>query len=354
MSQEVEVAVRSPNAYAMSREALNLMEANKVWPTPHNFEIWLYVVADPQSALAQEVLRLIDSGEPMTEEISEVLANKYISRMRLSDEVRDAGLKLTKELSSITAVIADAQKSQRNYNQTLENASGELSHEDPSQIADLIHTLKAATKKVIQQSSELESRLSSSSLEVLKLRKHLEQVRIEAMTDALTNLANRKAFDERLEKHCDTEDAPLTLAVIDIDHFKKFNDTWGHQTGDQVLRYVASVLARVGREPRMAARYGGEEFGLIFPGESLEFTHAIMDQVRSEISSRQLKRRSTNEDLGSVTISVGLAERLKGEDAFSLVDRADAALYTSKKNGRNRVSCASSKDQHGRDSQKVA
>jgi diguanylate cyclase len=194
---------------------------------------------------------------------------------------------------------------------------------------------------VLTQHSLLETRLSDSSREVNRLRKHLDQVRMEAMTDALTNLANRKSFDEALDGHCDgNDDKALTLAVVDIDHFKRFNDTWGHQTGDQVLRYVASVLARIGRPPRLAARYGGEEFGLLFPGESAVAVERILNEARQEIASRVLKRRSTNEDLGAVTISAGIAQREFGEDGFDLVDRADKALYESKNNGRNKVTVA--------------
>lgn len=342
MNQDIEVALRSPSAYALGHEALKLMEEHNVWPTPLNYEIWLYVVGDPNCPLSLEVMRLIQAGETLTEDISEHLASKFIPRLRLSDEVRDAGMRLTRELASITELIVDAQKSQKDYSHTLEGASNDLSSKDPKVLSRLIASLQSATNIVLEQSGQLEARLSDSSREVLRLRKHLEQVRIEAMTDALTNLSNRKSFDERLERLVEdsTSNVPLTLAVVDIDHFKRFNDTWGHQTGDQVLRYVASVLSRVGREPRLAARYGGEEFGMIFPGESIQSVTEIMNQVRIEIASRLLKRRSTNEDLGTVTISVGIAEHLSGEDAYALLDRADSALYSSKNNGRNQVTCA--------------
>jgi diguanylate cyclase len=134
------------------------------------------------------------------------------------------------------------------------------------------------------------------------------------------------------------------LAVVDIDHFKRFNDTWGHQTGDQVLRYVASVLGRLARTPRMAARYGGEEFALIFPGESEAVVEAALDSVRQEIASRSLRRRSTDDELGAVTISAGYARMKQGETATSLLGRADAALYASKHGGRNRVTSATALD----------
>ena len=341
MSNDIEVSVRSPSAYALASEALRLMQEHGVWPTPLNYELWLYVAGDPECALAQEISRLIDAGEKITEDVSESLASKFIPRMKLNDEVRDAGLKLTRELASITEIISEAQKTQKTYSLTLESARDSMGAVEAGAIEGLFRTLTEATNMVLTQHSLLEGRLTDSSREVNRLRKHLDQVRMEAMTDALTNLANRKSFDEALDGHCDgNADKALTLAVIDIDHFKRFNDTWGHQTGDQVLRYVASVLARIGRTPRLAARYGGEEFGLLFPGESAAAVERILNEARQEIASRVLKRRSTNEDLGAVTISAGVAQREYGEDAFDLVDRADKALYESKNNGRNKVTVA--------------
>jgi len=341
MNNEIDISVRSPAAYALAGEALRLMQEHGVWPTPLNYELWLYVAGDPSCPLAQEIYRLVKAGEMITEDVSESLASKFLARMKVNDEVRDAGLKLTRELASITEVIVEAQKAQKTYGETLAGAKQTMAAIDAAHLGGLIESLAEATNAVLTQHSFLENRLSESSREVSRLRKHLDQVRMEAMTDALTNLANRKSFDEALDAHCEEDTGkPLTLAVIDIDHFKRFNDTWGHQTGDQVLRYVASVLARIGRAPRMAARYGGEEFGLLFPNETAPTVERLLNEARVEIASRVLKRRSTNEDLGTVTISAGIAQREYGEDAFDLLDRADKALYLSKNNGRNRVTVA--------------
>lgn len=341
MSNDIEISVRSPAAYVLAGDALRLMQEHGVWPTPLNYELWLYVAGDPEGALAQEINRLIQSGEMITEEVSDILAAKFLARLKVNDEVRDAGLKLTRELASITEVIVEAQKAQKSYGETLEGAKKTMNAVDAAALKGLISNLTDATDRVISQHTALEGRLSESSREVTRLRKHLDQVRMEAMTDALTNLANRKSFDEALDAHCEgSNEKILTLAVIDIDHFKRFNDTWGHQTGDQVLRYVASVLARIGRPPRMAARYGGEEFGLLFPGETVAVVERLLNEARNEIASRVLKRRSTNEDLGTVTISAGVAQRMFGEDGFDLLDRADKALYQSKNNGRNKVTVA--------------
>ena len=344
MAKGVETTLRGPEAFDLARRALGEMEAAGVWPTPLNFELWLHYVGDPESALGREIHRLISAKEPFTETVADMLAAEYLPRGRLSEEIRDAGRVLDRELNSVAQAIAKAHKSQNEYGQALAGASADMEGvEGPAQLQSVVKGLTAATRKVQRQNADLEKRLAASTREVAKLREHLEQVRRDAMTDALTNLANRKAFDEHLDASVETaarEGRALTLAVVDIDHFKRFNDTWGHQTGDQVLRYVASVLGRMARSPRLAARFGGEEFAVVFPGEDAAKVEAALDAVRQEIASRTLRRRSTDDDLGAVTISAGFARLRPGETSSALLGRADEALYASKRGGRNRVTCA--------------
>lgn len=344
MSADVELSLRAPQAYELARKAIAAMEAHKVWPTALNFELWVHYVAAGDSALAAEISQLIDAGEPFTDSVGETLAAKFLPKVKLGGELIDAGDALSKELDSFSQAIESARVSNEAYGQELANASASLAGEDANKIREMVGNLTVATQRVRLENQSLESRLADTTAEVARLREHLAQTRREAMTDALTGLANRKAFDEALERACaeaDRNGEPLSLAVIDIDHFKAFNDTWGHQTGDQVLRYVASVIGRAGVAPRTAARYGGEEFALILPGETAEAGLAVLEEIRLEVASRALKRRSTNEDLGAVTVSAGLAERRPDEPMASLLERADAALYASKRNGRN---CTSSAD----------
>jgi diguanylate cyclase len=344
MSGDVETTLRGPNAYVVARSALAFLEEHKLWPTALNFELVTHVVADPGSQLARELMRMLEDGEPLTDGIAEELAATYLPKMRLNEEIRDAGDALNKELAAVSNAIQVAQRSNAAYGQTLEGASQSLDEiTDPTQLKAMVADLSSATSKVQQENHSLEHRLAESTSEVRRLKDHLEQVRRDATTDGLTNLANRKAFDEEVARACAEADAQglsLTLAVLDIDHFKKFNDTWGHQTGDQVLRFVASVIGRVGAPPRFAARYGGEEFAMLFPRESARQVDRTLDEIRQEIGSRMLKRRSTNEDLGAVTISAGYAERRPGEAIHMAMERADAALYASKRAGRNRVTSA--------------
>ena len=341
MPDSLDTQVRAPNAYALAYEALDSMARHKVWPTPLNYELWLHMLADPDGPLARELRRLLDRGEVITDHLSEELASQYLPRLRLNEEIRDAGDQLSRQLESITKAIARAHVSNESFGRTLAGAQRELDTPvDPPGLKRLIDHLSFATTRVHRENGALERRLSQSTQEVRQLREHLEQVRRDAMTDALTALANRKAFDEALERACAEADAcgaPVTLAMLDIDNFKAFNDTWGHQTGDQVIRYVGSVIGQMGAPPRVSSRYGGEEFAVLFPTETLARGVQAVESIRLEICSRSLKRRSTNDDLGVVTISAGVAQRRPGETAAEVMERADSALYVSKRAGRNRT-----------------
>ena len=344
MSDTMEAQVRAPDGHRFARRALESMEAHRVWPTPLNYELWLHMLAEPGGELATEIRRLLDAREPITDHLSEELASQHLPRLRLNEEIRDAGDQLSRQLASIALAIETARTSNETYGRTLAGAQQELDGpSDAKGLKRLVDHLAFATGRVHQENGALERRLAQSTQEVRSLREHLEQVRRDAMTDALTLLSNRKAFDEALGRACAEADevgVAVTLAMLDIDHFKAFNDTWGHQTGDQVIRYVGSIIGKIGALPRVSARYGGEEFAVLFPTETLVRGHQAVEAMRTEISSRNLKRRSTNDDLGVVTVSAGVAQRRPGESAAELMERADAALYVSKRAGRNRTTSA--------------
>ncbi len=343
MAVDVQNVLRGPKAFDLARTALETMEANHVWPTVRNFQIWTHYVAEKEGPLAREIDRLLAAGETITEIVGEALAAQFLPEAKLDGELLEAGDALSKELQSVTAAIENAHRSTEQYGQELATASQRLESDPNGGVKSVVENLTAATKKARSENAALEGQLAETTAELGRLRESLEQVRRDAMTDSLTNLANRKAFDERLDAACaqaDVDGQGVTLAIIDIDHFKGFNDTWGHQIGDQVLRYVASVIGRMGPAPRLAARYGGEEFALIFPSENGRTARAVLEEIREEVSSRALKRRSTNEDLGTITVSAGFAERIAGESASSLLERADTALYASKHGGRNRTTAA--------------
>jgi diguanylate cyclase len=136
-----------------------------------------------------------------------------------------------------------------------------------------------------------------------------------------------------------TSTDPVSLMLADIDHFKAFNDTYGHLTGDQVLRLVGMAIKQTVKGQAVAARYGGEEFGIILPRTALREAITVGDQIRRAVMGKELMKRSTGEHLGRITVSIGVASYRRGDTIQSLIERADGCLYAAKRNGRNRLIC---------------
>lgn len=327
--------------WALARKALDYMEEFNVPPTSENYAIWSAYACDHNNELCDSIDKHIDEGRAFDQPFLDSLYEKYFSLKRLQDAVMASSGQMSKELGAVRESLRAAQRDQVDYGKTLEGASGNLNGEtDPDALRQMVQTLIDATAKMQERSRNLERRLHETSSEVTQLRSNLERVREEAMTDALTGIANRKRFDEMLRKgRRDTEATgdPLCLMLCDIDHFKRFNDTWGHQTGDQIIRFVAGCMTRHADDHQTVARYGGEEFGIVLPKTKLAEASAMAEKIRKTVESKKLMRKSTNEDLGNITISMGVAQYKAGESIESLIERADTNLYKSKQEGRNRV-----------------
>jgi diguanylate cyclase len=246
-------------------------------------------------------------------------------------------------ISSLASMLGSAKSAASEYGQSLHNYRAKIPESaNDSLISSIVNALLQATGKMAEQNNALETHLNDASQHVSALGLYLEMTKKEATLDGLTGLANRQTFDKQIV--ASMEDAmsdlsPLTLLMIDIDHFKKINDTHGHVTGDQVIRLVSSVLLNNIKRSDLAARYGGEEFAIILPRTPVEGGRNVAEMLRRAVESRELINRGNGEKLGRVTLSAGLAQYRPGETALSFIERADAALYQAKKTGRNRV-CA--------------
>jgi diguanylate cyclase len=204
----------------------------------------------------------------------------------------------------------------------------------------VIERLIAGAKEMETSNRKLKARLSASREEIEQLQQNLEIVRTESLTDPLTTLANRKFFDAELNRAVAEAKAvyePLALLMCDVDHFKAFNDRFGHLTGDQVLRLVAISVKQIVKGQDIAARYGGEEFAIALPKTALRAAIGVADQIRRAVMNKELMKRSSGERLRRVTISIGVALLRPTDTPQSLLDRADKCLYAAKRNGRNQV-----------------
>lgn len=331
----------SGSVRAISSRALRYMETHGVASTPRNYEIWYAYAHGEHGELARVVDAEMAVGRLWTDEFADDVHRRFFSSehdMAIVAEVNDA---LGSEIASLMRTITDAGAHTRSYDAVLDVAANQMEREtDAVMSRAVVRQLAAATKAMRARADALETELARASVEVETLRKKNEAIRKEANTDSLTGLANRKHFDDQLRRAgrslADGEDA-VCVIMGDVDHFKSFNDTWGHQTGDQVLRLVAGCFADNVKGRDTAARYGGEEFAVLLPSTSLANACKLAEQIRASVQTRKVIKRSTGETLGSITISLGVAQLRRSEATYDFVRRVDSCLYAAKAAGRNVV-----------------
>ncbi|MBI1361501.1 MAG: diguanylate cyclase [Alphaproteobacteria bacterium] len=331
-----------PAGVALGHRTIDEIGRQELAVSPQNYEVWLSYLTHSSPDLKQAIDALLALGRPINSGDMEDLYERFFSTTHLSTQVMETGSRIAHEIADALDALKKAGATTERYGVTLNTAAESLRSAtlDDSALKRLVTVLASATTEMSKQNSSLSTKLAQSSQEMEKLRTSLRQARAEALTDALTGIANRKLFDETLrlrKEEADNEHTDLCLVIADIDHFKSFNDSWGHQTGDQVIRFVASALTKFALPDHLVARYGGEEFAVVMPRTTLTQAARIADQIRSAIEAKRLVRRSTNETIGAVTVSFGVALYASGETVNQLIARADECLYLSKRNGRNRV-----------------
>jgi diguanylate cyclase len=324
-----------------AKSALALMEDSGVAATPDNFELFYAYASGENPALMRVMAAFIHAKKEFAPEILADLRMRCLSGARAAQAIDAASGNIDALIENVLGKLESSARDTANYKDQLSAATGELvSERSPADLRKLMDGLISATRAMEHRAKSLEGELQASSQQVTELRTKLADVRKESLTDPLTNLANRKAFDEAARAAMaavilEGEDA--TLLICDIDHFKKFNDTWGHQTGDQVLRLVSACLSENVKGRDTASRYGGEEFAVVLRGSGLEAATRVADQIRTAVETKKLVKKSTGDVLGTITISIGVSQFAPGEAIEAVIRRADACLYGAKNHGRNLV-----------------
>lgn len=324
-----------------SMKALALMTAQNVVPVPTNYEVWFRYASGQAADLNEEIDKRLREGAAIDGQLTSELHQKYVGQTNLADAAIETGAKLDSEIDKIMTLVQSATGNNSALGSSVRAASEGLTNKSsPTDVRRVVEAIMSASLEMEGRSKELEERLNETKSELNALQTKLTKARSEARTDGLTGVNNRKAFDELLAQeiaYAAANNSQLCLMMGDIDHFKAFNDTWGHRTGDQVLRLVASCLKGGAREEDHVARYGGEEFAVIMPGISPERAEKAANAIREAVKARELVKRSTGETLGRVTMSLGISSHRAGDNSGSLIERADSCLYTAKRSGRNCV-----------------
>ena len=252
-----------------------------------------------------------------------------------------AALQLDGQATAILDLVRSYLDAGERYTVSLAQAGKDLpALATPDEVGIIVKFLLAANAKMQHEAGELKKSLEQSKSQIEKLRSHLAEAQEMGMRDPLTALSNRRYFDSSLEREladAQARGAPLSLVMGDIDNFKKINDLFGHQIGDEILKMFARVLTDNVHSRDTVARYGGEEFAIILPETRLESAKQLTERMRSQVEGMELAVSESGQEIGKVTASFGVAELGAADDADALIQRADAKLYEAKCAGRNRV-----------------
>lgn len=254
-----------------------------------------------------------------------------------SQSVAQAGHKLEQELAKVLGNIRAHITTNESYAKSLTNAQARLAVlPEAEQVRVIVSLLVAENERMRSESNVLKGRLEDSHKQIQELRSSLTEAEEVVLRDPLTGTGNRRQFDVTMAKAIQ-DGEPLTLIMCDIDHFKRVNDAFGHQVGDELIKMFARVIEGAVRETDTVIRYGGEEFAVILPMTGQDAARTIAERIRRQFETKRLTIRETNQKIGQLTASFGVAEYRPGDDTDALVQRADAKLYDAKSSGRNCV-----------------
>lgn len=336
---------RYPDSMERSAEylrlALPLMTRQRAALHPTSYALWYEHVSGRNAALSEALRPHAEGGQPLDEAGAEALYRRHVAERALpAGEAQRVSEGLARVLDHMASTAAAAGHQTARYDQELlqwsEQLLGGMAQDQQRQA---LEALMQSTREMRGAMAQLQQRLEANQAEIAALREEVSQARSEALVDALTGLANRRAFELQLARClAAADDAPAPCLVLgDIDFFKKVNDSYGHSFGDQVLRVVARGMQDLTPTPHLAARVGGEEFALLLPAAALPEAQALAEALRAKIAASRIRRTGQPEALERITLSLGVTQLARGESANDFFERADRALYASKRSGRNCV-----------------
>ncbi|MCO4757073.1 MAG: GGDEF domain-containing protein [Oceanospirillaceae bacterium] len=324
------------------RQAIPLMVKHNIPPNPLNYALWYTYVSNRVPELNQELDKTLTTYGTCPNLVGEQMFRQHMIKDEVdSAENVQAGLiALVNDLHEHASETAEETK---NYSDTLQDSLEALQADGGPALPleSIIQTLARKTQDISDSTQRFQSRIDDAQSEIESLKAELEKTRQDARVDPLTGLFNRRVFETELGTLLYGGNAgAVTLVMVDVDHFKKFNDTYGHLMGDKVLQYVGKLLRDFCPEPMLAVRYGGEEFAVIMPALTASKSAELANAIREKIQAIRIKQKKSGEVISSITASFGVAESRQEDSINTLIERADKALYSAKEGGRNRVKIA--------------
>lgn len=306
---------------------------------PINYAICYDYVAGSNDQLCRAIDDILTKQEGFDSDTSMELYKKYICNAS-QESFEEINRQIIKVIQQATDAINETCHKAGETNDSFRKKTVILKNiAETDSLKTVLQDIILETESLARTSQTMQAKLIDANREMEQLRAELDQVRKMATTDGLTGLLNRRAFDAALAEVVEQSESQHSayLSLLDIDYFKRINDTYGHTIGDNVIKYVASLMKKYAEDHHIVARYGGEELAIIMPNTAEEAAIAICERIRKAMESSQLQRKSDNQGLGSITLSVGIAKLRLGDDLEGFIVRADKALYKAKQTGRNKV-----------------
>jgi diguanylate cyclase len=329
---------------SLASRALRLAEAYNTPPVPKIYEIWYAFAAGQPDRLCHEIRKLIDTNGTVSSYELDQLHHEFLSASEAQRQEHElAGYHLDREMHKAIGLVQRHIGSNDRFAGSLKKSANAMTATaNPARLQQAVESLLLENGRMRAESVKLGHSLDQIRVEVRKLSARLEKARQNEFKDPLTNVANRRYFDRALPKFIADAVAtgsPLNLVMADLDHFKLVNDTFGHQVGDDVLRYFAALLQKNVKGRDIVARYGGEEFAIILPSTTGADAKLLMQQIMAQLERANLVISKDRNPIGKMTSSFGIAQARRGDDAETLIKRADEKLYEAKQAGRNRIAC---------------
>ncbi len=322
-------------AAALLKQAVPLMMRHSIPTNPVHYALWYTYCRGQEPELNHQLDRLVLEEGGFPAESATKLFRDFIIRDEL-EEARAGQQQAIDLVDDMERDVSHSVKVNLNFQASLEHCIEML--DEPIALPGILSELQQSTQLIQDQQALFLGQLRAAQNEITSLRAKLERVQLAATVDSLTQVFNRNTFTRLLEQALSKGPDGVALVMLDIDHFKQFNDQYGHPLGDRVLQHVGQLLRNALPPHGVAARYGGEEFCVILQRcADIDSVYAFAEQLRLKIRTLRIKTRSTDELLDTVTASFGVAFAESDDSVESLITRADDALYRAKRNGRNQV-----------------
>ena len=332
------------STFEIAENALEMARVHKTSPIPKIYEIWFSYVNGDNKELNKHIDVLLSNGEELNNYEVDQIYDEYFSLTVEQEKKRDAANKqLNYEVNAIVTLVNKHLNNGKKHADALDKSNEQLETD----------ISKENLKKIIEQLSVENSNMRTTTMgffkEIGKVKTYIKNMHSSLklaqeneMRDALTKMPNRRFFDMKLTSsimHAHESSSSMCLVMVDIDNFKKVNDDYGHVIGDQVIKFVASLLIENIKGQDTSARYGGEEFAIVLPNTNIREATILIEIIRKKLQNSNLVLTKKRCSIGQITASFGIAEIKNSDNPSSIIERADKNLYSAKNSGKNCVIC---------------